>query len=393
MQQQPNSSKTFFFLGSAISSIGSFTMMLTLAATLAKQNNGLFLVGLCFGLGRFARLVANFFLGPWVQKLNYKFFLVRSEFAGFVFSILVLTLYKPFLSKNSLLLVVLITLRTSFISLQQLARAPIVKVFHANTFDDQTKGAVLLNLASSGSVGVAAIVSFFLLKYCSFSVALGIDAATFLVCTVFFWRYLPNFENILQNTEVAPSSRIYNLVIGFQELKSSTGLYYWKGILCTLIFAGSNVYSAKVLINHEELIPLVTLINCICVYLSSGIARSKYFKSLELLLWLILSIGWFVITLSPSDKGIFFLSMFLMCLSFWSIQNYTSGLIQYRTKKHLLGSTIGAQDSQESMLMSAGEIVHGSFASSINLVLDCASRVVLAICGFSLSLMRPSNKK
>lgn len=355
-----------FYLGTLISSIGNTTLSISIIAFMLKNNFSLFQVSLVIGCSRLIPIIISVFVGHIADNLPAKRVIIVTEILASCASILLLYGWAgP--SKSFNIILIAMTLRTLFTSLQTGSRSQVAKMLSGDSYQANSRNAVWLNKVTQGATLFSGVLSWIAIEFSTLSTVIIFDALTFLANGIIIYL-LP-----LVHAETQAVTKV-SIFQKFKDLYKFNRRAATLDFLLSLAVMGTTVFTARLAGSKEEWISLFVISYGISVWLAGYIERSEKIQRLNATLWFILggSLIWLGLFNQPS------ISMWCVCLlkdvSFWILFHRISSHIQMDTPKEIVGSVSFARNAQVMTVLTSGAFLVGAWSPYWSLLEECLFR-------------------
>jgi hypothetical protein len=370
----------WFYIGTLISSVGSFTFNICLVAFMVKGGYDLFHVSLILGLQRLVPLFVSGLLGHYTDALSAKMTVVFAEIGAAFATFGILWAWDQGASAYWYL-VAYTLLKTSIVAFQAGSKAKITKILGDSTYTSSANHAIWFNKATQGGTFFAGIVAFPIILFWSFEAAIWFDLLTFLVSGLIVFL-LPISETKSKTSE--------SLSIGVLTKFTDFYKYNPRAAALDLVLAismmGTTSFTARLAGNDQKWMAVFIGGYGLAVWLSGFIERSQVLKNRSLTFWMGLGISYALLGFFP-ERGFLTLSLALAKDTFyWLLLHRISSHIQMDTPESVMGSVSSARITQMVMVLATGELLVGTWSKIVPVAYDGLWRG--AFCFLVLLILR-----
>jgi MFS family permease len=368
-----------FYLGTLISSTGSLTFNVCMAAFMIQKGFSLLHVSLILGGQRLLPLAISTAFGQKTDQWSPRVAVMVSEVLAAFCSIGILWSWSLGF-KGYWFLVGFCLLRASVLALQAGSRAKISKILSGPDYSSNSKNAIWLNKSTQGATLFAGLIGWTSFKYLNFSWAVLIDAATFIINGIFLLSM--SIEDDQKKEVLAGVQTFFQKFIDLYKYNKRAATL---DLLLAMAMMGTASFTTRLAGLHQEWNPIFLMAFGLAVWASGFIERSGKLTINSGFLWGGLAIGYLLLGLFPERGWITFGFSFLKDLSYWLIFHRISSYIQYDTPKEYIGSVTIARTVQMVTILATGEILVGSWSKYVPLFWDGTWRALL--CGAIVILL------
>jgi hypothetical protein len=250
-----------FIAGTLISSTGSNTYAIAALAFLPAAGYSLTELALMIIISRMATLLVSALLGSIGDVIDSRRILLWSEVIGILAS---LGLWLSWAAGRDYFSAFLIAtaVRALAMAIQSPARNKLAKLYGDSGFSSQSKFAIWINKATSGSTVFAAILAFGFFKWSSLTTVIAFDCATFIVNGIVIY-FLVNPKDELSHYRgilTLPRDCLRHTLYGFIEFYTSLKFYAVMDILLALSLTGINILTVRLVQGNYTLITVLCMI-------------------------------------------------------------------------------------------------------------------------------------
>lgn len=370
---------SWFYLGTLVSSIGSFTFNICLVAFMMQGGFDLFHVSLILGLQRLIPVVVTGLFGHITDELSPRLTIVTAELGAAVASFGILWAWS--IGHNGYWLLVAFSLvKTSIVAFQIGSKAKVTKLLADSSYASNANHAIWFNKATQGATLFAGLCAWPIIKYMSLNAAIWFDLATFTVngLIVFF---LPITETVVSRIGSLADGVLSKFVDFYRYNRRAAGLDF----LLAVSMMGTTSFTARLVGDDQKWMALLIGVYGVAVWLAGYIERSDVLSRHSSSLWIGLAtsyallgffpgMGWTTVGLALS-KDTFY----------WLILHRISSHIQMDTPQEKMGAVTSARFTQMVLILATGELLVGSWSKVVPVLGDGLWRATF--CAVVLALL------
>ncbi len=378
----------WFYFGTLLSSIGSFTYNICLVAFMSKTGFDLFHISLILGL---QRLVPTSILGVYghlTDRLPPRSTIVLSEImAALATGGIFLTWSKG--AEAYVFFLGFTILKSSMVQFQTGSKATVSKILSDSSYISNSRNAIWFNKATQGATLFAGLCALPIIKYLSFETAIIFDLVTFLVNGLIVFT-LPIARN--QQVTTASKEPFWNK---FKDLYIYNKKAATLDALLAISMMGTTSFTARLVGNDQKWMAMLIGIYGVAVWLAGYIEKSGFLKAKSAFLWVGLSSSYLILGMNPGQGWLTVLLALSKDTFYWLLLHRISSHIQTDTPENKMGAVSSARTTQMIFILALGELAVGSWSSFVPVAIDGLWRAVfsLVILGSTVILRSPSKPK
>lgn len=375
------SSVFWFYFGTLVSSIGSFTFNICLVAFMVQAGYDLFQVSLILGLQRLVPMLVAGLLGHYTDELSPRWTVVITEVGAALATLGILWSWKDG-DAGYWHLVAFSLLKTSVISFQAGSKAKITKILSDSSYASSSKHAIWFNKATQGGTLFAGLIAWPIILHLNFETAIWLDLGTFIVNGIIVFL-MPLVEE-----KSEPASAVVQTTI----LSKFTDFYKYNRRAATLdcllaiSMMGTTSFTARLAGSDQKWMAALIGGYGLSVWLAGFIEKSQVLKSRSLSFWFGLGVSYACLGFFP-QQGLLTLGLAICKDTFyWLLLHRISSHIQMDTPKEIMGSVSSARVTQMILILASGELLVGTWSKIMPVAYDGLWRGTF--CILVLVLMR-----
>lgn len=362
---------SLFYLGTLLSSIGSFAFNVALIAFLLKSNFTLAQATLIIGLQRFVPVVVTGIWGHASDKIPAKILVAVAEGIAALTSIGLILVWNGSSTNYSILMVICVV-RSVVVSFQTGSRSKITKFLSDDSYSENSKNVIWLNKATQGATLFGGLFSWIIIQYFNFETAILFDAATFLLNGIIAIM-IPNFE------QPSDLERPVRWNQKFKDFFNFTQKAAILDILLALSMMGTVAYMSRLAGGDQSWTGLYMASYGLAVWVTGFLERGITTRLPTFPYWILLGVSFITLGFFHSPSFLTLLLFFLKDFAFWTIFHRISSHIQVDTPISRLGGVISARASIMITILATGEILVGAWANTVSIADESSYRALLCI--------------
>lgn len=354
----------WFYLGTLISSVGSFTFNICLVAFMVKGGYDLFHISLILGFQRLVPLFVSGLLGHYTDALSAKMTVVFAEIGAALATFGILWAWDQGASAYWYLFAFTL-LKTSIVAFQAGSKAKITKLLGDSSYSSSANHAIWFNKATQGGTFFAGIVAFPIILFWNFEAAIWFDLLTFLVsgAIVFF---LPISETKSEKLEPTNTGVLTKFTDFYKHNPRAAAL----DLVLAISMMGTTSFTARLAGNDQKWMAVFIGGYGLAVWISGFIERSQMLKNRSLTFWMGLGISYALLGFFP-ERGFLTLSLALAKDTFyWLLLHRISSHIQMDTPEKVMGAVSSARITQMVLVLAIGELLVGTWSKIVPVAYD-----------------------
>lgn len=370
---------SWFYLGTLLSSIGSFTFNICLVAFMVEGGFDLFHVSLILGLQRLIPIIVAGLFGHITDSISPRLTIVAAELGAAAASLGILWAWE--LGHGGYWWLVAFSLvKTSIVAFQAGSKAKITKLLSDNSYASNANHAIWFNKATQGATLFAGLCAWPIIKYSTFETAIWFDLATFTANGIIVF-FLP----IVEPSIARAASFAESVFAKFSDFYRYNGRAAVLDLLLAISMMGTTSFTARLVGDDQKWMALLIGVYGVAVWLAGYIERSNSLSERSSSLWIGLAVsyamlgyfsgmGWITVILALS-KDTFY----------WLILHRISAHIQMDTPQEKMGAVTSARMTQMVVVLATGELLVGSWSKILPVFADGLWRA--AFCVIVLGLL------
>lgn len=384
-----NRKVALFYLGTLISSIGSFTFNICLIAFMVRSGFDLFHISLILGLQRLVPMFILGVLGHRTDSLSPKLTVILAELGAAAATFGILWAWSEG-HPAYVFLVAFTLLKTSIVSFQIGSKAKLMKLLADDTYASNSNHAIWFNKATQGATLFAGACAWPIVKYGSFEVAIWFDLLSFVAngLIIYFIRF--------ENEGVAGASESKQTVLSkFLDFYRFNSRAAKLDLLLAVSMMGTTSFTARIAGDDQTWVAVLLASYGASVWISGFFEKSKYKKLHPLVLWAGLGVSYVLIGLFPA-RGVATLGCALLKDTFyWLLFHRISSHIQTDTPQSVMGAVSSARFTQMVIVLASGELLVGAWSKTVPVLFDGLWRGVfcfVVLAAYRLPLFHAERK-
>lgn len=366
--------ESFFFTSVFFSSLGTLLFQFCFAIFALSKGWSIVQVGIAIGVSRLVQIISMSVLGDKGDKKNPQTLLICSELAGAILNALIALFWKLDSEFVYFIILALVIFRSSIISLQIPLRAKISKLLANDLKSTNHKFAILLNIATQGTVLFAAILSLFFYRYSNFYWVLLIDTLSFLFSGIVIWKLKIFKENKFQKNTIELS--IWDK---FKHYYRVNAKLFWIDIILNIPVCGTQALFIRLAFKNSDTFGVLWMLYGTAAILTAPIVNKYYQLWRNPILWICLGFGF--IMLGKSDLNSF--SSILICgfiyFFYWILAHALDAEYQAETNSNYFAAVTAVRNITAIGIISIGEILVSLGASFWSISLESLIRGLISI--------------
>lgn len=358
------SAALWFYIGTLISSVGSFTFNICLVAFMVKGGYDLFHVSLILGLQRLVPLVVSGIFGHYTDALSAKMTVVLAEVGAAIATLGIFWAWEQGSSAYWGLLAFTL-LKTSIVAFQAGSKAKITKFLCDPSYASSANHAIWFNKATQGGTFFAGLIAFPIILFSSFEAAIWFDLVTFIVSGLIVFL-LPISESSSAKAE-GPSIGVLTKFADFYKFNPRAAVL---DLVLAVSMMGTTSFTARLAGNDQKWMAVLIGGYGLAVWLSGFVERSQALKNHSLSFWFGLGVSYALLGFFP-ERGLLTLALALSKDTFyWLLLHRISSHIQIDTPENVMGSVSSARITQMVMVLATGELLVGTWSKFVPVAYD-----------------------
>lgn len=368
----------WFYLGTLISSVGSFAFNICLVAFMSKAGFDLLHISLILGLQRLVPIVVATLYGHRTDELPPRLTVVAAELGAAVSSLGILWAWARGTDGYWLLLAFTLV-KTSIVSFQVGSKAKITKLLADSSYRSNASHAIWFNKATQGATLFAGLCAWPIVKYLGFETAIWLDLLTFALNGVIVY-FLPIQTN---NTEARTAS--VPILSKFTEFYRFNRRAASLDLVLAIAMMGTTSFTARLTGDDQTWMAVLIGSYGASVWLSGFIERSQILSESFLGFWAGLGVSYALLGRFPG-LGIPTVALALCKDTFyWLLFHRISSHIQMDTPEPVMGAVTSARMTQMVTILAFGELMVGAWSKQVPVLFDGGWRA--AFCFLVLGLL------
>jgi hypothetical protein len=367
----------WFYFGTLISSIGSFSFNICLVAFMAKAGFDLLHISLILGLQRLVPIIVATLYGHRTDELSPRLTVVAAEMGAALASIGILWAWARG-HEGYWFLVAFSLVKTSIVSFQVGSKAKITKILADDSYASSASHAIWFNKATQGATLFAGLCAWPIVKFLGFETAIWFDLLTFAIngLIVFF---LPIEESV--STARASAASIFSKFSEFYRFNRRAAAL---DLVLAISMMGTTSFTARLTGTDQTWMAVLIGSYGASVWLSGFIERSQILKDSSLWFWAGLGVSYALLGMFPG-MGIPTVALALCKDTFyWLLFHRISSHIQMDTPESHMGAITSARMTQMVAVLACGELLVGAWSKSVPILFDGGWRAAFCLMIFGL---------
>lgn len=358
-----NPAASLFYLGTLVSSIGSFTFNICLVAFLVRSGFDLFHVSLILGLQRLVPILISGGLGHRTDALSPKLTVVSAELGAAAATFGILWAWS--LGHSGYWFLVAFTIaKTSIVSFQVGSKAKLTKLLADESYASNSQHAVWFNKATQGATLFAGICAWPIIKYLGFNAAIWFDLLTFAVNGLLVWSI--QFKGEAESTAIAKPT-IFSKFVDFYRYNGRTAVL---DLVLAISMMGTTSFTARLAGNNQVWVAVLIGSYGAAVWIAGSLERAKILRSQSLIFWAGLGLSYALLGCFP-ERGLVTLCFALLKDTFyWLLLHRISTHIQMDTPQPVMGAVTSARVTQMILILASGELMVGAWSKVVPVFYD-----------------------
>jgi MFS family permease len=374
------SSAPLFYLGTLISSIGSFAFNVSMIAFMLKSGFELWNATAIIGLNRllFAGVMTS--IGHITDRVSARSVVAVTEVIAAGTSLCLYLLWVG-ADTNYPLFAGLCIARGAVVSFQIGSRAKIAKLLSENSFAGNSKNAIWLNKATQGATLFGGVVGFVIIRYFDFKTAIVLDGLTF-IANGFFTILLPDFNHVADPAQ---------LHVSWHQKFSNYFKFNKQAAILDVVLAvsmmGTVAFQSRMAGVTQSWNGLYLASFGLAVWVAGFLENGITSKLRSAPYWIVLGASFIALGALGGPGPATLIVMFIKDLAYWIILHRISAHIQTDTPSRHTGSVASARMTIMISILAVGEIMVGAWIPVVPVSMDGLLRAVIAISVASLLLL------
>jgi hypothetical protein len=363
---KPNAA--FFYLGTLISSIGSFTFNICLIAFMIRAGFDLFHVSLILGLQRLVPILISASLGHRTDSFSPRLTVVFAELGAAAATFGILWSWSLG-NKDYWALVAFSLLKTSVVAFQLGSKAKLTKLLADNSYASNSNHAIWFNKATQGATLFAGLCAWPIIQHFGFETAIWFDLLTFAANGILVWS--------IQFNEEKPSA----VVTAAQTLSSKfRDFYRYNGraaildLLLAVSMMGTTSFTARVAGDDKLWVAILIGSYGAAVWISGFIEKSQKIKFNPLILWAGLGASYALVGMYAAQGPLTLFCVLSKDIFYWLLFHRISSHIQMDTPQAVMGGVTSARFTQMVLILASGELMVGAWSKIVPVLYDALWR-------------------
>jgi len=365
-----SSTGLLFYLGTLISSVGSFTFNICLVAFLVRSGFDLFHVSLILGLQRMVPILVSGGLGHHTDRISPKLTVVLAELGAAAATFGILWAWSLGQSGYEFLVAFTVA-KTSIVSFQIGGKAKLTKLLADTTYSSNSQHAVWFNKVTQGATLFAGLCAWPIIKYLGFEAAIWFDLLTFAVNGLIVWSI--QFKADTQSMEAVSKSTLFSKFGDFYRYNGRAAVL---DLVLAVSMMGTTSFTARLAGDNEVWVAILIGSYGAAVWIAGTLERAKILKSQSHVFWVGLGLSYALLGLYPG-QGYLTLGFALMKDTFyWLLFHRISTHIQVDTPQPVMGAVSSARFTQMVLVLASGELLVGAWSQVVPVLFDGLWRTV-----------------
>lgn len=362
-----------FYLGTLISSVGSFSFNTAMIAFMLKSGFHLWNASLILGLNRLLYVLVMTSLGHLTDQISARKVVFVTEVVAAIASLCLYLLWSGTDTNYPLFALFCIT-RGAVVSFQTGSRSKIAKLMSDETYAQNSKNAIWLNKATQGATLFGGLIGYTIIKYFDFRVAIILDGLTFLTNGL-FTLFLPSFDSKASDTNKQVSWHL-KFKDFFKFNKQAASL----DVVLAVIMMGTVAFQSRMAGFDQSWVGIYLASFGLAVWVSGFLERGITSRVKTVPFWFLLGISFFILGQLQGPGLLTLAVMFIKDLSYWIIFHRISAHVQADTPATSAGSVASARAAIMITILATGEILVGAWAQVLPITVDASLRALIGIC-------------
>ena len=363
-----------FFTSVFFSSLGTLLFQFCFAVFAISKGWSIAHVGIAIGLSRLIQIVSMSIFGDVGDKKNPKIILIYTELIGAILNGFIAFSWKYDTTIAQLAIVLTMIIRSSVISLQIPLRAKISKLLSNDIKSENRRLAVTLNIATQGTVLIAAILSILFFRYSNFYWVLLFDTFSFIFGGFVIWKLqLPKSTN---NTQ---PSVVISFLEKFEFYYSVSPKLFWMDVMSSIPVCGTQALFIRLAFKNADTFGVLWMLYGVAAIITAPIVSINIHLWRKPICWILLGLS-FVILGSVTEHNY---SQVVMCgfvyVLYWILVHSLDAEYQAETEIKYFAAVTSARNIMAIAIISLGEIIVSVGSSRWTVSLESTLRGLFSI--------------
>lgn len=367
------------YLSTFVSSIGTLCFTMAVVSYLREMGFSVFDTSLLVGFTRLTSLLSMFVSGRWIDSVSPKKYLIGTEIAATVATLVLLHLWGS-VHESYFLFVGWASVRAAVIAIQSGSRSRIMKDLSGEDLATNSRTATWLNQVTHGSIAISALISFYAVQTFDFRWLILFDGITFVICGVIIW-WLP----------IGSGRQELSVQKGWFESFSDLYRFAPEVAKADLALAAGNAGLTMFLVRlsgpRPELVTFYLFSYGLAVWIAGSLVHRGVLRSRHISIWMAMGVGYILVGISRDHSIATFASLFFVYTCYWLLFHRYSGQLQHQTASGRVGGVMMARNVQMLAVLVIGEFAVGAVSNTASIEIDIGIRLAIFIV-FSVYLAR-----
>lgn len=366
--------ETFFFASVFFSSLGTLLFQFCFVIFALSKGWNITQVGIAIGVSRLVQIISMSIFGDKGDKQNPQTLLICSEFAGAILNALIAICWTFNSDFAYFAILSLMIFRSSIISLQIPLRAKISKLLAKDLKSTNHKLAIILNIATQGTVLFAAIISLFFYHYLNFYWVLLIDSLTFICSGLVIWKLM--FFDVIKFQKNTVEISIWNK---FKHYYLVNQKLFWIDLLLNIPVCGTQALFIRLAFKNSDNFGILWMLYGTAAILTGPIVNKFYHLWRNPILWIALGFGFIMLSNSNLNNISHILICGLIYFFYWILAHALDAEYQAETNTNYFAAVTAVRNITAIGIISIGEIFVSIGASFWTISLESIIRGLFSI--------------
>lgn len=368
-----NFSTVFFYIGTFITSFGSLLFVMSVPAFFIAYGYSSVIIGIIIGIHRFSGIIATAVFGPKIDRFNSQRVIFITEFLAALSSVGLISswIYREVF--GLWLFGFFVGTRALTVGVQSSSRNRLIKLLSNESESREASFIIWLNKVTQGAHILSSLAAIPLLASGNLVLAIMIDGISFLIGGYSAVR-LPRSLDAAEKNNI---SKI-NIIESMKNLIKVHRFVFLQDQLLALAVSGTILLMVKLSNGNSNYVIYFNIIFGSCIWLSSFFAHNSALRSRTISYWLILFLGYFLLTISFNSNWMF-VSYFITYMGYWILYHKYTVEIQTKTHKAAIGATMAARGLAVAFTLSIGELLGGYITKLFDLKTELVLRTIICL--------------
>lgn len=368
----------FFYLGTLISSIGSFAFNVSLVAFMLQSGFPLWKASLIIGMNRIVLIIANTFFGHLSDRVSARTVLLITEGIAALATLGLFFVWSE-IATNFPLFVILCVTRGAVVSFQTGSRSKLAKIFSDGSFASNKKHAIWLNNATQGATLFGGLVGWAIVSFFDMKTAIIFDGITFFISGLFTFVIpdtVPDPEDLKNRIKWQQK---------FIDLYRYSREPAFLDIFLAMSMMGTVAFQSRIAGSNQSWIGLFLASFGLAVWVAGFLEQRLTHKIRSFPFWIVLGVCFFTLGQFPNAGPSALAIMFVKDLCYWILVHRISAHIQADTPTSQMAGVASARVTVMVGILATGEILVGAWSGIVPIEVEASLRALVGMSvGFCL---------